>query len=72
MHFISRRSNLLYLSRFLFGAGSSGEPILTAAQIVDKKAINHDSYIYKLKFIDRAFQLGIGEHFRIIETIKTY
>ncbi len=48
------------------------EPIQTVAEIVQKKAINHDCYIYKFKFIDRPFDLGIGQHFRIVETIKTF
>ena len=41
------------------------EPIQTVAEIISKKAINHDCYIYQLKFIDRAFELSIGQHFRI-------
>jgi hypothetical protein len=48
------------------------EPVQTTLQIVDKKAINHDCYIYKLKFTDARFDLSIGQHFRIVETIKTF
>lgn len=40
-------------------------------EIIEKIPLNHDCYVYKLKFIGQAFQLTIGEHFRIVETIKT-
>lgn len=48
------------------------EPVQTTATIIEKKPINHDCYIYKLKFDDKSFELGIGQHFRITEFIKTY
>ena len=48
------------------------EPIQTTAEIISKTPINHDSYIYKLKYVDMPLELGIGEHFRICETIKTF
>ena len=31
------------------------EPIKTSATIIEKKPINHDCYIYRLKFDDRSF-----------------
>ena len=49
--------------RYLFN--QFREPIKTSAELVEKNKINHDCYIYRLKFIDRAFELKIGEHFRI-------
>jgi hypothetical protein len=58
--------------RYLFCSSLKEEPILTIVQLIDKKPINHDSYIFKLKFIDRPFRLGIGQHFRIVENIPTY
>ena len=48
------------------------EPLTSVIQILEKKPINHDCYIYRLKFIDNPFTLNIGQHLRIIETIKTY
>lgn len=48
------------------------EPIHTTAELVDKTVVNHDSYVYRLKVVDKPFELKIGEHFRITETIKTY
>lgn len=47
------------------------KPIVSKLQISEKTAINHDCYIYKLKFVDEEFALQIGQHFRIIENIKT-
>ena len=35
-----------------------------------KKAINHDCYVYKLKFVENPFKLSIGQHFRIVETVR--
>ncbi len=37
-----------------------------------KRKINHDCYIYDLKWAGPYFYLGIGQHFRIIENIPTY
>ena len=55
----------LRLSRLYF-CSLPYAPIQTAATIVSKAKINHDCYIYKLKFCDRPFELRVGEHFRII------
>lgn len=72
MFWRSFKPNVLARPRFFFGSAPSSEPILTTTQIIAKTAVNHDSYIYKLKFVDQPFRLSIGQHFRIIETIKTY
>lgn len=61
----------LQLSKFLYSSLPYA-PIQTAATIISKTKINHDCYIYRLKFIDHPFELKVGEHFRIIETIKTF
>lgn len=50
----------------------ASEPKQSLAIIVEKTAVNHDCYLYKLKLEDNPFSLGIGQHFRIVETIKTY
>ena len=47
------------------------QPINTQVQIADKKQINHDCYIYSLKWAGPRFDLSIGQHFRITETIPT-
>jgi NAD(P)H-flavin reductase len=50
------------------------EPITSTKsklQIVEKKAINHDSYIYSLKWAGPKFKFDIGQHFRIIQHLKT-
>lgn len=46
-------------------------PTKSKLKIIDKTAINHDSYLYKLKWAGPTFPLTIGQHFRIIETIPT-
>lgn len=46
-------------------------PIKTEIVVVDKQTINHDCYIFTLKFVSEPIQFSIGQHFRIIETIKT-
>lgn len=47
------------------------QPVESELQIVDKKQINHDCYIYDLKWAGPQFELCIGQHFRIIETVPT-
>jgi hypothetical protein len=53
-------------------SSSGRKPIHATAEVVSKTPVNHDCYLYKLKFVDRSFDLHIGEHFRMTETIKTY
>jgi NAD(P)H-flavin reductase len=48
------------------------QPNKSKLEIVDKKKINHDCYIYSLKWADEPFFLSIGQHFRIVETIPTF
>lgn len=48
------------------------QPTSAIATIIRKTPINHNCYIYQLKFVDGYFDLKIGEHFKITETIKTY
>jgi hypothetical protein len=46
--------------------------ITSKFQIKEKKKINHDSYVYKLVWAGPKFKLGIGQHFRISEHLKTW
>lgn len=48
------------------------QPNQAVASILSKTPVNHDCYLYQFKFVDGSFDLNIGEHFRIVETIKTY
>ena len=51
---------------------SRPEPFLTTAEIISKRPLNHDCYLYQIRFSDKPFDLRIGEHFRFAETIKTF
>lgn len=51
---------------------STATPIQTLMQIIDKKVINHDSYIYRMKFIEQVIPISIGQHLAISQVIKTY
>lgn len=45
-------------------------PINSKMQIVNKTKINHDSYIYRLKFTGPQFPINIGQHLKIIANVK--
>ena len=40
--------------------------------ILKKDKINHDCYIYSLGWVDKKITFTISQHFRIIQTLKTY
>lgn len=46
--------------------------IKTKLEIIDKTALNHDCYLYTFKWDGPMFELTIGQHLRIVETIPTY
>lgn len=46
--------------------------VKTQFQIANKRQINHDCYIYDLKWAGQKFNLGIGQHFRIVQQIPTW
>ena len=41
-------------------------------KIVQKRKINHDTYIYDFSWASDKFKLAIGQHLRIVETIPTH
>jgi hypothetical protein len=45
-------------------------PISSKLQIVNKTKLNHDSYIYRMKFVGPQFPLTIGQHLKIVANIK--
>ena len=47
------------------------EIIHTTATLIDKVPYNHDCVKFRLKFNDKPFMLNIGQHLRIIQTVKT-
>ena len=62
---------LRLVSKYMFN-NLNREAITSLTEIISKTPINHDSYIYQLKFVDTPIALSLGQHFRITETIKTY
>lgn len=40
-------------------------------EITNKVAVNHDCYIFTAKFINEVITFKIGQHFRILQQIKT-
>jgi hypothetical protein len=63
--------NQMKVLKFLF-CSLPKQPQQAIATIISKTPINHDCYLYRFKFVDGSFDLNIGEHFRILETIKTF
>ena len=45
-------------------------PISSKLQLVSKTKINHDSYIYRMKFVCPEFPITIGQHLKIIAEVK--
>ena len=41
-------------------------------EIIRKEKVNHDCYIYSLKFVDEKIPFTISQHFRFIQTLKTH
>lgn len=48
------------------------EPARVSARIVQNIAVNHDCHIISFTFPHQAIPFTIGEHFRIIHTLKTH
>ena len=46
--------------------------IQSKLKIVQKRKINHDTYIYDFNWDGEKFKLCIGQHLRIVETIPTF
>jgi hypothetical protein len=69
-----RLNNLSLTLSFLSSSSKFHAPkvIRSKFQIKEKKKINHDSYVYKLVWAGPKFKLGIGQHFRILEHLKTW